>query len=96
MQSCNAYINVHNSKGNKPSSKILASTQNQSQEMIDKFMRKRKSKYKKKTEQERRNEPTKNIPRECLVVSEKIGKDRLTEITELLRLEHLSFQEKQM
>ena len=39
MQSCNAYINVHNSKGNKPSSKILASTQNQSQEMINKFMR---------------------------------------------------------
>ena len=36
----------------------------------------------------------KNIPRECLVVSEKIGKNKLTEITELLRLEHLSFQEK--
>ena len=28
MQSCNPYINVRNSKGNIPSSKILASTQN--------------------------------------------------------------------
>ena len=58
--------------------------------MIDKFMRK----CKERTEQECRNEPTKNIPCECLVVSEKIGKNRLIEITELLRLEHLSFQEK--
>ncbi|EGI62109.1 hypothetical protein G5I_09574 [Acromyrmex echinatior] len=41
MQSCKPHINVRNSKENKPSSKILASTQNQSQEMIDKFMRKR-------------------------------------------------------
>ena len=71
--------------------------QNQSQEMIDKFMHKRKSKHKKRTEQENRNEPTKNISRivvSCLVVSEEIGKDRLTEITELLHLEHLSYQEK--
>ena len=41
MQSYNPHMNVRNSKKNKPSSKILASTQNQSQEMIDKFMRKR-------------------------------------------------------
>ena len=71
MQSCKPHINVRNSKENKPSSKILASTQNQSQEMIDKFMRKRKSKHKERTEQECRDEPTKNIPRECLVVSKK-------------------------
>lgn len=56
MQSYNLYINVRNSKENK-SSKILASTQNQSQEMIDKFMRKCKSKHKERTEQENdRNE----------------------------------------
>ena len=35
--------------------------------MIDKFMRKRKSKYKERTEQECRDELTKNIPRECLI-----------------------------
>ena len=71
--------------------------QNQSQEMIDKFMHKRKSKHKKRTEQENWNESTKNISRivvSCLVVSEEIGRDRLTEIIELLRLEHLSYQEK--
>ena len=41
---------------------------------------KRKSKYKERTEQENRNEPTKNISRKCLVVSEEIERDRLTEI----------------
>jgi len=87
-------MNVRNSKKNKPSSKILASTQNQSQEMIDKFMRKCKSKHKEATEQEPRNKSTESISRKCLVVSEEIRKDRLTEITGLLRLEHLSYQEK--
>jgi len=36
---------------------------------------KRKSKYKERTEQENRNEPTKNISRKCLVVSEEIERD---------------------
>jgi len=39
-------IKIFNKKKNKPSSKILAFTQIRSQEMIEKFMRKRKSKYK--------------------------------------------------
>ena len=64
MQSYNLYINVRNSKENK-SSKILASTQNQSQEMIDKFMHKSKSKHKEGPEQ-KRNETKKNISHECL------------------------------
>jgi len=34
----------------------------------------------------------KNISRECLIVSEETAKDKLTEITELLRLEYLSCQ----
>jgi len=52
---------------------------------MEKFMRKCKSNHK-----ESRNENTKNIPCECLVVSEETAKDRLTEITELLHLENLS------
>ncbi|KYN12109.1 hypothetical protein ALC57_15723 [Trachymyrmex cornetzi] len=54
-------------------------------------MRKRKSNHKEGINQEPRNETAKNIP--CLVVSEEAEKNRLTEITELLRLEYLSFQE---
>jgi len=75
---------------NKPSSKILASTQVQSQEVIEKFMRKRKSKRKEKES----NNNMKDISHECFILSEESKKDRLTEITELLRLEHLNTQEK--
>ncbi|KYN29284.1 hypothetical protein ALC57_01287 [Trachymyrmex cornetzi] len=89
-QSYNPYLKVRNSKANKPSSKILASTQAQSQEIIEKFMRKRKSKRKEKTEEELSND----ITRECFALSEKPNKNRLTEIVELLRLEHLNTQEK--
>jgi len=77
-------------KKNKPSSKILASTQIQSQEMIEKFMRKRKSKRK----EEKLNNNVKSISHECFILSEEPKKDRLSEITELLRLEHLDTQEK--
>jgi len=56
----------------------------QSQEMIEKFMRKRKSKYK-ETEQEMQNTV---FSHKCLVVSEKPKKNKLMEIIGLLRLEH--------
>ena len=61
--------------------------------MMKKFMRKCKLNHKEGINQEPWNENMKNISRECLVVSEETTKDRLTEITELLRLEHLSSQE---
>jgi len=72
----------------EPSSRILASTQIQSQEMIERFMRKRKSKRKKE-------DNMKDISHECFILSEEPKKDKLTEITELLRLEHLDIQEKE-
>jgi len=77
-------------KKNKPSSRILASTQVQSQEIIEKFMRKRKLKRKK----EELNDNMKDILHKCFILSEEPKKDRLTEITKLLKLEHLDTQEK--
>jgi len=61
----------------------------QSQEIIEKFMRKRKSKRK-----EEESNDMKDISHECFILSEEPKKIRLTEITELLRLEHLDTQEK--
>jgi len=54
-------------------------------------MRKHKSKCKK----EESNDNMKDISHECLLLSEKPKKDKLTEIIELLRLEHLDTQEKE-
>jgi len=81
-------------KKNKPSSKIFASIQIKSQEMLEKFMRKRKSKHKERTRQNLRNGVTNDISSKCLVVSEEIKTNRLTEIIDLLRLEHLNSAEK--
>jgi len=53
-------------------------------------MRKRKSKRKKGES----NDSMKDISHECFILSEEPKKDRLTEITKLLRLEHLDTQEK--
>jgi len=75
-------------KKNNPSSKILASTRIQSQEVIEKFMRKRKSKRETKTEKD-------NVPLECFILSEEPNMNRLTGIVKLLRLEHLNAQEEQ-
>jgi len=63
-----------------------------SQEMLEKFMR--KSKHKEKIKQESQNKITNNVSNECLVVSEKVKKNRLTEIIDSLRLEHLNTEEK--
>jgi len=68
---------------NKPSSKISTSLLNKSQEIIDKFMRKRKSKHKENRQPDIANS-------KCLVVTEGKMKDRLIEIIESLRLEHLN------
>jgi len=53
-------------------------------------MRKRKSKRK----EENSNNNMKDISHDCLLLSEEPRKNRLTEITELLRLEHLDTREK--
>jgi len=90
MQIYRPNIKTFYKKKSKPSSKTLASTQAQSQEMIEKFMRKRKSKHK----EEKLNNNVKNTSHECFILSEEPKKDRLSEITELLRLEHLDTQEK--
>jgi len=82
MQLYRPNIKTFYKKENKPSSKILASTQVQSQEMIEKFMRKRKSKHK----EEKSNDNMKDISHECFILSEEPKKNRLTEITELLKL----------
>jgi len=52
-------------------------------------MRKRKSKRKKKESND-----MKDISHECFILSEEPKKNRLTEITELLRLEHLNTQDR--
>ncbi|KYN43243.1 hypothetical protein ALC56_02305 [Trachymyrmex septentrionalis] len=75
-------------KKNNPSSKILASTRVQSQEIIEKFIRKRKSKREKRADKD-------NVPLECFTLSEEPNKNRLTGIVKLLRLEHLNAQEEQ-
>jgi len=46
------------------------------------------------TRQELQNEVTNDVSNECLLVSEEIKKNRLTEIIDLLRLEHLNSAEK--
>jgi len=69
----------------------LAATQTQSQEMIEKFMWIRKSKHK-ETRQEMQQKA--DISYECLVVSEELKKNKLTEIIGLLCLEHLNIQER--
>jgi len=73
-----------NAKRKITSLKILALTQVQSQEVIEKFMRKRKSK------QERAEKNKKAL--ECaFILLEEPNKNKLTEIVELL--EHLNAQE---
>jgi len=62
----------------------------QSQEIIKKFLRKRKIKRK----EEESNDNMKDISHKCFILSEEPKKDRLMEITELLRIEHLDTQEK--
>jgi len=74
MQLYRPNIKTFYKKKNKPSSKILASTQAQSQEVIKKFMRKRKSKRK-----EESNDNTKNILHGCFILSEE--PKRLLEIS---------------
>jgi len=72
----------------------MASTQAQSREMLDKFMRKRKSKHK---EEEERTPPNKiigNTLHECFALTGEPKRSRFVEIIELLRLEHLDTQEK--
>jgi len=91
MQLYRPNIKTFFKKINKPFSKILASTQVQSQEMIEKFVRK----YKSKRKEEKSNNNMKDILHECLLLSEESERDRLTEITELLRLEYLDTQEKE-
>jgi len=62
--------------------------------MLDKFMRKRKSKHK---EEEERIPPDKiidNTLHECFTLIGEPKRSRLAEIIELLRLEHLDNQEK--
>jgi len=76
MQSYHPNIKTFCKKKNKPSSKILASTQVQSQEIIEKFMRKRKSKRK----EEESNDNMKDISHEFFILSEESKKDRLMEI----------------
>jgi len=90
MQLYRPNIKTFYKKKNKSSSKIFASTQVQSQEMIEKFMRKHKSRRKR----EKSNDNTKDILHDCLLLFEEPKRDKLTEITELLRLEHLNTQEK--
>ncbi|XP_067209984.1 repetitive organellar protein-like [Linepithema humile] len=95
---------------NKPSLKVIALSQIKTQETIDKFMRKRKSKHKDKIienfqnndkpESEKQgkkiknNQPESSKSHECLVISEKPEENRLSEIIELLRLEHLNEKER--
>jgi len=89
-------IKIFYKKKNKPSSKILASAQIQSQEMIEKFMRKRKSKQtgkSKETGQEMQDIAV--FSHECLVVSEEPKKNKFTEIVGLLCLKHLNTQERE-
>jgi len=81
-------------KKNKPSSRVLAFIQTKSQKILEKFMRKHKSNHEEKTRQELQNEITNDVPNECLIVSEEIKKNKLTEIIDLLRLKHLKSAEK--
>ncbi|KAM0730323.1 Retrovirus-related Pol polyprotein from transposon 17.6 [Formica fusca] len=81
--------NLRNMKNkNKPSSKILISLLNKSQEILEKFMRNHKTRYKRKQEVENYN------LRNCLTISEEKRKNRPAEIIESLRLEHLNETER--
>ena len=71
---------------NNSSSKILASTQVQFQEIIEKFIHKRKSKQKETADKD-------NIPLKCFTLSEEPNKNRFTEIVKLLCLKYLNAQE---
>ncbi|KMQ85713.1 hypothetical protein RF55_15566, partial [Lasius niger] len=83
-------LNIKNSRS-IPSSKISTSSLNKSQEIIDKFLRKRKSKNKEKQRIDVANFDLHN----CLVVSEETKENRFTKIMELLRLEHLNKKEQE-
>jgi len=87
LRNANVKSSYNCEKKNNLSSKILASIQIQSQEIIEKFMRKCKSKQKEKAENDK-------ISLERFTLSEKPNKNKLIEIVELLPLEYLNAQEK--
>jgi len=91
MQSYRLNIKTFYKKKNKPSSKILASTQVQSQEIIEKFMRKRKSKRK----EEESNDNMKNISHECFMLFEEPKKDRTHGNYRIIKIRTLRYSRKE-